>query len=50
MTHITTYPPSDANAFNAAWTTLHTSQEHIHVLWKWPQDIPMSLHALGVRS
>jgi hypothetical protein len=29
---------------------LHTSQECIHVLQKWPQDIPRSLLALGTRS
>jgi hypothetical protein len=50
MTYITTYPPSGAHAFNAAWTALHTSQGHIHVLWKWPQDIPMSLLTLGTWS
>jgi hypothetical protein len=27
-------PLSGAHAFNATWTTLHTLQEHIHVLWK----------------
>jgi hypothetical protein len=27
------------HAFNTAWTTLHTSQEPIHILRKWPQDI-----------
>jgi hypothetical protein len=34
-TYITTYPPSGAHTFNAAWTTLYTLQEHIHVLQKW---------------
>jgi hypothetical protein len=42
MTYITNYPPSDADAFNAARPTLHTLQERIHVLRKWPQDIPRS--------
>jgi hypothetical protein len=36
MTYITTYPPSGTHAFNAAWTALHTLQERIHVLRKWP--------------
>jgi hypothetical protein len=45
-----TYPPSGAHAFNAAWTALHMLQEHIHVLQKWPQDIPRSPHDLGARS
>jgi hypothetical protein len=49
MTYITTYPPSGAHAFNTARTALHTSQECIHVLRKWPQGIPMSLVALGMR-
>jgi hypothetical protein len=44
MTYITTYPPSGTHAFNAAWTTLHTLQERIHVLRKWPQDISRSTH------
>jgi hypothetical protein len=34
MTYITTYPSSDAHAFNAAWTVLHMLQERIHVLQK----------------
>jgi hypothetical protein len=50
MTYITTYPPSGVYVFNTAWTTLHMSQEHIHVLRKWPQDILRSLLALGTRS
>jgi hypothetical protein len=50
MLYITTYPPSGAHAFNAVWTALHTLQECIHALHKWPQDIPRSLHALGARS
>jgi hypothetical protein len=33
--------------FNATCTMLHMSQEHIHVLRKWPQDIPRSLLTLG---
>jgi hypothetical protein len=44
MTYITTYPPSGAYAFNVAWTALHTLQERIHVLRKWPQDNPRSPH------
>jgi hypothetical protein len=40
MTYITSYPSSGARAFNAAQTTLHTLQEHIHVLRKRSQDIP----------
>jgi hypothetical protein len=50
MKYITTYPPSDAHAFNNMWTTLHTLQDHIHVSRKWPQDIPRSLLTLGTRS
>jgi hypothetical protein len=50
MTYMTTYPPSGAHAFNAAWTVLHTLQEHIRVLHKWPQDIPRSPHVLDARS
>jgi hypothetical protein len=46
MTYIITYPPSDAHTFNAVWTALHTLQEQIHVLRKWPQDIFMSLLTL----
>jgi hypothetical protein len=42
VTYITTYPPSDACAFNGTRTTLHTLREHIHVLRKRPQDIPRS--------
>jgi hypothetical protein len=42
MTYITTYPSSGACAFNAARTTLHTLQEHIHILRKRLQDIPRS--------
>jgi hypothetical protein len=42
MTYITTYPPSGAHAFIVVWTALHMSQECIHVLHKWPQDIPRS--------
>jgi hypothetical protein len=44
MIYITTYPPNDAHAFNAAWTTLHILRERIHVLRKRPQDIPRSTH------
>jgi hypothetical protein len=44
MTYITTYPPSDARAFNVARTALHTLRERIHVLRKRPQDIPRSTH------
>jgi hypothetical protein len=44
MIYITTYPPSGAHAFNAAWIALHTLRECIHVLRKWPQDIPRSPH------
>jgi hypothetical protein len=40
MTHITTYPPSGAHAFNTAQTALHTLREHIHILRKRPKDIP----------
>jgi hypothetical protein len=50
MTYITIYPPSGAHAFNAAWTALHTLQERIQVLRKWPQDVPSSLLALGTQS
>jgi hypothetical protein len=50
MTYITTYPPSGAHVFNAAWTALHMLQEHIHILRKWPQDIPRPLLALGTQS
>jgi hypothetical protein len=50
MTYITTYPPSGAHAFNAAWTTLYTLQERIHVLRKWPQDIPRPPRALAAWS
>jgi hypothetical protein len=50
MTYITTYPPSGAYTFNAAWTMLHTLQERIHVLRKWPQKIPRSPNTLGARS
>jgi hypothetical protein len=42
MTYTTTYPPSGVRAFDAAWTTLHTLRERIHVLKKRPQDIPRS--------
>jgi hypothetical protein len=42
FTYIATYPPSDAHVFNATWTALHTLQERIHVLRKWPQDVPRS--------
>jgi hypothetical protein len=42
MTYITTYPPSGAHAFNAAWTMLHTLWSRIHVLRKRPQDIARS--------
>jgi hypothetical protein len=45
-----TYPSSGVHTFNAAWTALHTSQRRIHVLCKWPQDIPSSLLALGTWS
>jgi hypothetical protein len=34
--------PSGALAFNTVWTALHTLRERIHVLRKWPQDIPRS--------
>jgi hypothetical protein len=34
MTYITTYLPSGAHMFNAAWTALHTLPEHIHALRK----------------
>jgi hypothetical protein len=34
MTYITTYSPSDAHAFNAAWTVLHMLPERIHALRK----------------
>jgi hypothetical protein len=50
MTYITTYPPSGSHAFNVTWTSLHMLQERIHVLWKWPQDIPSSPYALGAQS
>jgi hypothetical protein len=50
MTYITIYPPSGAHAINAAWTVLHMLQECIYILQNWPQDIPRSPHALGVRS
>jgi hypothetical protein len=46
MTYITTYTPSGAHMFNAAWTTLHMLHKGIHVLRKWPQNIPRSLHTL----
>jgi hypothetical protein len=42
MTYIITYPLSDAYVFNAVRTTLYTLRERIHVLRKWPQDIPRS--------
>jgi hypothetical protein len=42
MTYITTYPLSGAHAFNAARTMLYTLRERIHILQKWPQDIPRS--------
>jgi hypothetical protein len=42
MTYITTYPSSDARAFNVAQIVLHMLQECIHVLRKRPQDIPGS--------
>jgi hypothetical protein len=45
VTYIITYPPSGAHMFNNVWTTLHTSQECIHILRKWPQGIPRSLLA-----
>jgi hypothetical protein len=32
MTYTTTYPPSDAHAFNTVWTVLHMLRERIHVL------------------
>jgi hypothetical protein len=50
VTYNTTYLPSGAHSFNAAWTMLHTLQECIHVLWKWVQDIPGSLLAPAKRS
>jgi hypothetical protein len=50
MSYITTYPPSGAHAFNAAWIALHTLHELIHALRKSPYDIPRSPHALGARS
>jgi hypothetical protein len=34
MTYITTYPPSGTHTFNAAWTSLYTLLERIHVLRK----------------
>jgi hypothetical protein len=49
MTCITTCPPCGTHAFNAAWTTLHTLQDSIHILQKWSQDIPRSPHALGLQ-
>jgi hypothetical protein len=49
MIYITTYPPSGVHVFNVAWTALHTLQERIHVLGKWPQDISTSPHVLGAR-
>jgi hypothetical protein len=49
ISYITTYPPSGAHVFNAAWAVLHMLQEHIHALRKLPQDIPRSPHALGAR-
>jgi hypothetical protein len=36
--------------FDTVWTTLHTLQERIHFLQKWPQDIPKSLLTLDTRS
>jgi hypothetical protein len=48
--YTSTYPLSGAHTFNTAWTTLHMLQERIHVLRKWPQNIHMSLGALGTRS
>jgi hypothetical protein len=50
MTYIATYPPSGTHMFNVVWTAQHMLQERIHVLQKWPQDIPRSPHALGARS
>jgi hypothetical protein len=40
MSYITTYPPSGTHTFNAAWTALHTLQEHIHALRKSPAVTP----------
>jgi hypothetical protein len=42
ITYITTYPSSEACAFNTARIALHTLRERIHVLRKRPQDIPRS--------
>jgi hypothetical protein len=42
MKYITTYPLSDAHAFNATRTTLHMLRERIHILRKRSQDIPRS--------
>jgi hypothetical protein len=42
MIYIIIYPSNKARIFNAAWTMLHTSREHIHVLRKRPQNIPRS--------
>jgi hypothetical protein len=42
MTYNITYPRSGTHVFNVVWTALHTLQERIHVLCKWPQDIPRS--------
>jgi hypothetical protein len=49
MTYITTYPSSGVHVFNVARTVLHTLQERIHVLRKWPQHIPRSLLAPSTR-
>jgi hypothetical protein len=48
--YIATYPPSDVHVFNVVWTSLHMLWERIHVLQKWPQDIPRPPHVLGARS
>jgi hypothetical protein len=48
LTYITTYPSSGTHVFNDAWTTLHMLQERIHILRKWPQDIPRYPLALGM--
>jgi hypothetical protein len=42
FSYITTYPLSCTRAFSVARTMMHTLQERIHVLCKWPQDIHMS--------
>jgi hypothetical protein len=46
MIYITTYLLSGTHAFNVAWIALHMLQECIHVLRKWPQEIPRSPHPM----